>query len=134
MKVRVCGPNLRDQSKGQFHVHADGCADLSKYGPGRKNGGDRNGEDEMVLDANSKLRVAEWVYDDCACDENEWNSEGYWEYLKYAVQDFHFAPCVKLPFKAVEDLTPADFCTCQRMNVDVKDCPLHGHMFAEEAP
>lgn len=28
MHVTICGPNLRDQSKGEMHVHAAGCADL----------------------------------------------------------------------------------------------------------
>ena len=31
MKVTVCGPNLRDQSKGQFHVHAADCSDLIRH-------------------------------------------------------------------------------------------------------
>jgi hypothetical protein len=30
MKVTICGPNLRNQSKGAIHVHAEGCADLTK--------------------------------------------------------------------------------------------------------
>ena len=30
MRVTICGPNLRDQSKGTFHVHAEGCADLAR--------------------------------------------------------------------------------------------------------
>jgi hypothetical protein len=30
MQVTICGPNLRDQSKGSFHVHAADCADLVK--------------------------------------------------------------------------------------------------------
>lgn len=95
MNVRVCGPNLRDQSKGQFDVHADGCADLSKYGPGRRKGGDRNGEVEMLVDAATYKDVSEAVYADHACDDNEYDSPGYHEYLESAVQDFHFAPCVK---------------------------------------
>lgn len=28
--VTILGPNLRDQSKGSFHVHRAGCADLHK--------------------------------------------------------------------------------------------------------
>jgi hypothetical protein len=30
MLVTICGPNLNDQSSGQFHVHAAGCADLKR--------------------------------------------------------------------------------------------------------
>lgn len=95
MKVRVCGPNLNIQSKGTFHVHADGCGDLTKYGPGRKHGGDRNGEDEMVVDMECALDVSKAVYSDHAGDDNEPGSHEWWEYLENAVNDFHFAPCVK---------------------------------------
>lgn len=30
MKVTIIGPNLRDQSKGDMHVHAAGCADIAR--------------------------------------------------------------------------------------------------------
>jgi hypothetical protein len=30
MTVRISGPNLRDQTKGSFHVHREGCADIKK--------------------------------------------------------------------------------------------------------
>jgi hypothetical protein len=30
VKLTIVGPNLLDQSKGDFHVHAAGCADLSR--------------------------------------------------------------------------------------------------------
>jgi hypothetical protein len=39
MKVRILGPNLDDQTKGQFHVHSKDCRDAKHYGPGRKYGG-----------------------------------------------------------------------------------------------
>jgi hypothetical protein len=29
--------------------------------------------------------------------------------------------------------TTWQFCTCQRISVNPKDCPLHGHLFAESA-
>lgn len=30
MLVTICGPNLRDQSKGDLHVHAADCGDLRR--------------------------------------------------------------------------------------------------------
>lgn len=30
MRVVIIGPNLPDQSKGSFHVHAAGCADIRR--------------------------------------------------------------------------------------------------------
>jgi hypothetical protein len=57
MDVRVCGPNLRDQSQGTFHVHKDGCPDLRKYGPGKVFGGDLNGNREMLIKNASMFKV-----------------------------------------------------------------------------
>ena len=39
--IRVFGPNLSElaQRDGQFHVHADDCADHQHYGPEGKFGG-----------------------------------------------------------------------------------------------
>lgn len=94
MKVRVCGPNLNDQRRGTFHVHADGCGDLTKYGPGRKYGGDCRGEREMLVDAETAVDVVWAVYTDHL-------HEGYGEderdkVAEEWVSDFHFAPCVTL--------------------------------------
>jgi hypothetical protein len=69
MNVRICGPNLYDQSKGDFHVHADGCGDLKHYGPGRRFGGDADGAREtLVVDATVRGCVLA-VYDNGILDE-----------------------------------------------------------------
>jgi hypothetical protein len=78
MRVHVCGPNLRDQSKGEFHVHADGCADLGKYGPGKPYGG----EEPWALDVSDRLGIVGEVYDWIPAEEAS-------AYLG----EFHFAPC-----------------------------------------
>jgi hypothetical protein len=88
MKVRIVGPNLRDQTKGTFHVHADGCADLTKYGPGRRFGGDLAGERETLLDAASEIDVVEFVYADQLAENPDVEAEEW-------ISDFHFAPCVR---------------------------------------
>lgn len=82
MNVTIVGPNLRDQSQGQFHVHATGCGDLRqpKYD---------TGEPPMVVDVESQEQVAEYVYADII-DENPdgGGPEAY-------VSEFHFAPCTR---------------------------------------
>jgi hypothetical protein len=96
MRVRVCGPNLNDQSKGTFHVHADGCADLKKYGPYRKYSGEVNGEAEMPVDDATVLRVVCWTYAD---QINEQPEDERAQYVDNLVNDFWFAPCTDgLPF------------------------------------
>lgn len=77
MKLKIFGPNLTDQSKGQFVVHAADCADCKKL----------KGEYVWTLTAASRGEVACDVYSDM---------------IKYgpmteadALGDIHFAPCVK---------------------------------------
>lgn len=94
MRVTICGPNLNDQTRGTFHVHAEGCGDLTKYGPGRKYGGEERGEREMTVEADTRVDVVWAVYADHL-------EEGYDEDERDAtaerwVSDFHFAPCVRL--------------------------------------
>jgi hypothetical protein len=86
MKVRILGPNLYDQTKGQFHVHSKDCGDAKHYGPGRKYGGDA--DYGWVVDVDSRVEVVECVYSH-QLDENPEVKPEDWLY------DFHFAPCVK---------------------------------------
>lgn len=94
MRVTICGPNLRDQSKGTFHVHAAGCADLVRGAnrePEYRNG--------WSIDADHRVAVAFEVYSDMidehAGDGTQWEkAEGY-------LDDFHFFPCcAELPERA----------------------------------
>lgn len=58
MRVTICGPNLRDQSKGTFHVHAEGCADLARHAsrePEYRNG--------WTVDAESRKDIVTAIYD-----------------------------------------------------------------------
>lgn len=76
MKVTVIGPNLRDQSKGQFHVHAEGCRDIARqfsYVPK---------QDMWTIEATSQVDIAGNVYD----FEDDPAS---------LLSEFHFAPCTK---------------------------------------
>lgn len=101
MDVRVCGPNLRDQSKGTFHVHRDGCADLRKYGPQYSGpdakGGDTNGNCELLIDNATVEDVVSVTYSDQLAESN-----GDWEDY---VSDFWFAPCCSdmhaIPYEAL---------------------------------
>lgn len=80
MRVFIAGPNLRDQSKGSFHVHAEGCADIAKMK--RRDPAYRDG---YVIDAVDRIEVAEDVYDNGIMTAGETGRD----YLF----DFHFFPC-----------------------------------------
>lgn len=86
-KVTIVGPNLINQQNGTFEVHGTGCR--STY---RNINGPEDGMDCTVA---SQLDVAEFIYEDHACDENEPNSPEYWDYLRDTVNDFHFHACCK---------------------------------------
>jgi hypothetical protein len=81
MRVTICGPNLRDQSKGSFHVHAAGCADLVR-------GARREPEyrSDWTIEAATRDDVVLEVYSDMIlandCDPIE-------DYRS----DLHFFPC-----------------------------------------
>jgi hypothetical protein len=85
-RVTVFGPNLHDQSKGDFHVHAAECSDCKHYGHGRKFGG----EPGWTIDAPSKDDVVLDVYSDMILSNDMYD-------LADFVSDLHFAPCVTLP-------------------------------------
>ncbi len=87
MRVTVHGPNLRDQSKGQFHVHAADCADNRRYGYGTALGG----EPAWTFDAPSRRAIVLDIYDE-AVDENGNTADDWRQY-----DDLWLAPCVKLP-------------------------------------
>lgn len=90
MKVTIFGPNLNDQSKGTFHVHAADCADCRHYGPGRKYGG----ETGWTIEVGSQFDVVTDVYppEDFNYDASADEFDGY-------ANDFHYAPCVSLPVR-----------------------------------
>lgn len=79
-RVTIVGPNLSDQSKGEFHVHAEGCADLTR------STNLRNEDHSFIMEADSRIQVCDAIYDP---DEFDCNSGEF-------VDEFHFAPCVHL--------------------------------------
>lgn len=88
MRVTICGPNLQDQSKGQFHIHAAGCADLKRHAhrePEYRHG--------WTISAASQLDVAAEVYSDIMA-EHEGADDGLDKPEAY-VSEFHFFPCTK---------------------------------------
>lgn len=83
--VKVYGPNLADQSKGSFHVHAEGCGvKVRTLGGGFD-------EHPMVFEASSKTEVADETYADHIGEGSMEPGEG--------LSDHHFCPCVKLPVR-----------------------------------
>lgn len=90
MKVTIHGPNLRDQSKGTFHVHTAECRD------NRKEVTYNASESPWTIDADSVIDVVEAVYSD---HMSEHPAGDKWSTPDPYVSDFHFAPCVKeLPY------------------------------------
>jgi hypothetical protein len=84
-RVIIVGPNLPGslQRQGQFHVHAEGCADL-------KRGAIRPyAEREVAVEMASQEDVAEYIYSDIIAESGG-------EAIDY-LDEFHFAPCVHLP-------------------------------------
>ena len=82
MRVTICGPNLRDQSKGQFHVHAADCADLVKGArrePEYANGWTVDG---MLSRANLVREIYQDMMDE-SDDPDDWE----------AYDDLHVFPC-----------------------------------------
>lgn len=79
MLITVIGPNLRDQSKGSFHVHAADCSDIKRrYGYVE--------DHEMHTDEYTSV---EQIVTDVYIDIMNENDES-WEAYAF---DFHFCPC-----------------------------------------
>jgi len=78
MKLNIYGPNLRDQSKGTFVVHAASCRDCGKL----------RGEVLNVADCATICDAVRVVYQD---QINEGMP------IEDGINDMHFAPCVTLP-------------------------------------
>jgi len=97
MNVKIFGPNLRDQSKGQFHVHAAECGDCKHYGPEGKFGGEGGEHDEPVVFVETAAGCCEYVYGDIVTSDYGYQpgSAEYDDLIDAWISDFWFAPCVK---------------------------------------
>jgi len=85
--IVILGPNLADQSKGSFHVHSAGCADIKRnrlYKSREFDSDKRN-----VQDFDSEKQVAEYVYADML-DEND---------MATLLSNIYFHACVSFPKK-----------------------------------
>lgn len=78
MNITIFGPNLRDQSKGTFVVHATGCADCGKL----------SREQQYTVEASTYEAIADDIYSDMIAEGSMTTND--------AMQDIHFSPCVKL--------------------------------------
>lgn len=79
MRLIIVGPNLLDQSKGDYHVHADGCGHLST------DANIRYEDQSWTGDYSSRVEVADDVYPpaDFDCDSGAY------------VDTIYFAPCTR---------------------------------------
>jgi hypothetical protein len=90
MQLTIIGPNLADQSKGAFHVHAAGCAHLKRAEYRNLHRGDTGTYHE---DHDTVRSVVDSVYGPSSggfYEESELDPETAWEHY---VDDFYFAPC-----------------------------------------
>lgn len=62
MLVHVIGPNLPDQSRGSFHVHAKDCLDVWRNRDYR--GPDFKTDRETTVEATTVAELVEYVYAD----------------------------------------------------------------------
>lgn len=79
MRVTIVGPNLPRQAKATFHVHAEGCADLSR--------GWIRAHQADTVDAQSRHDVEAEVYYFASSENDDYELGDY-------QSEFHFAPCV----------------------------------------
>lgn len=89
MKVTIFGPNLNDQSRGTFHVHAAGCQFERRYGPGTKYGGDGHG---WTIDVESRWEATEAVYCDVMTDDPDYYATA--EARQDLIADLWFSSCL----------------------------------------
>lgn len=92
MQVTICGPNLNDQSKGQYHVHAADCADLKK-------GARREPvyADGWTIEAKNRDEVGDDIYADHIDEGSMQPGEG--------KDDCHFFPCCAAELDKPADVT-----------------------------
>jgi len=83
MRVTIFGPNLRDQSKGSYVIHAADCADCRKL----KN------EEAWTINGTSEVELVGAIYDDILAEASD--RDEYADTLEACWQDVHFAPCTR---------------------------------------
>jgi len=84
-KLTIFGANLRDQSKGQFVVHAADCADCKKLAR----------ETQDTAEFSTVTEVVKYVWADIL---NGGSSS-----FNDCLGEMHFAPCVTIPTESSED-------------------------------
>lgn len=86
-RVEIVGPNLNDQSTGDFHVHAASCRELDfpEYHGVRE----QRGDFRWIIEAESQQEIVEDIFSDILA-ENDYG----WEVEEGGV---HFFPCVTVP-------------------------------------
>lgn len=86
MKVSVIGPN--EVVDGfTFHIHAEGCRDISGYGPLERN---------WSFDAQSVQHVTEELFSDFIGSDETADDDGKYTTWEDYVNEVRFFPCVDL--------------------------------------
>lgn len=79
IKLKIFGPNLRDQSKGQFVIHTHDCKDCEKL--------EKLREYCHVEEHDSYLSVSSSLWEDMINEGSMTAQDG--------LGEMHFAPCVQ---------------------------------------
>jgi hypothetical protein len=87
MRVVIIGPNLSDQSKGQFHVHAKGCKDIAKYV--------RQGHRPWEVEAANRTQVCEDIYGEVVMDRAGEPGFDFDQAIQDQMGEVHFLNCTK---------------------------------------
>lgn len=100
-EVVILGPNLRDQSRGDFHVHASGCSHLRRP--------EYRGISAYPITIQERVDVAEFIYDDHLGDHGI--QEGTPEakaFYEESLGDLYFLACAEALFCRVERKAKAE--------------------------
>jgi len=91
--LTIVGPNLPDQAKAEFHVHAAGCKDLKRGWLGQAYLRELVHGPSYDIEATCLLDVESTVYYFAPAENEDYTLGDY-------QGEFHFAPCVHLPLEA----------------------------------
>jgi hypothetical protein len=69
MRVVVIGPNLPDQSRGQYHVHLAGCADIGRSRDYRS--GEYDADKANPIEVDTLDEAVEYAYGDAIDDGDD---------------------------------------------------------------
>lgn len=93
-RISIIGPNLRGATE-TFHVHAEGCRDIARYGPYTTRGGELPPMTINLEGDDVAYEASRFVYADHISDYGyEYDSPEAVTYWNDVAHDFRIFPCV----------------------------------------